>query len=86
MRKGILSLIGVFSATTTFAQSVTHQGQHASLPLPAIRPDKLGYPISGVEWISREFAFLTYNLSLQLANILGPWSRTNFFYILLSPR
>ena len=79
MRKGILSLIGVFSATTTFAQSVTHQGQHASLPLPAIRPDKLGYPISGVEWISREFAFLTYNLSLQLANILGPWSRTELF-------
>jgi hypothetical protein len=76
MRKGISSLIGLFSATTTFAQSVTNQDQHASPPTPAIDPDKLGYPVSGVEWLSREFAVFVYHLSLQLANILGSWSRT----------
>jgi len=79
MRKGISSIIGLFSATTTFAQSVTNQEQHASPPTPAIDPDKLGYPVSGVEWLSREFAVFIYHLSLQLANILGPWSRTELF-------
>lgn len=78
MRKGISSLVWLFSVTTTFAQSAG-QGQHASPPLPAINPDKLGYPISGVEWLSREFAVFIYDLSLQLANILGPWSRTELF-------
>ena len=77
MRKGIASLLGLFSATTTFAQSAVNQGQHP--PLPAINPNQLGYPISPVEWLSREFALWIYNLSLQLAKILGPWSKTELF-------
>jgi small-conductance mechanosensitive channel len=32
-----------------------------------------------VEWLSREFAAFIYDLSQQLANILGPWSRTELF-------
>jgi small-conductance mechanosensitive channel len=81
MKKGVSSLIGLFSATTTFAQSATDQAQPAAppVPIPPIRPDKLGYPISGVEWLSRQFAVFIYDLSQQLANILGPWSKTELF-------
>ena len=81
MRKGISAFLGFFSATTTFAQSAIDQGQPVGGPvaLPPINPDKLGYPISGVEWLSREFAVFIYDLSLQLANVLGPWSKTELF-------
>src|SRR5258708_35494439 len=79
MRKGISSLIGLFSATTTFAQSVTNQEQHVSPPTPAIDPDKLGYPVSGGEWLSREFAVFIFHLSLRWPTILGPWVETELF-------
>ncbi len=79
MRKGISALLGLFAATTTFAQSAADQGQHPGPRLPPIDPTKLGYPISGVEWLTREFAVFVYHLSVQLANILGPWSKTELF-------